>query len=148
MNTDIEVTAETKPAGFWIRVLASLIDTVLILVVTMPILLAIYGADYFTAQGMVQGPADFLISYVFPAVAVIAFWLLARGTPGKLLCGLRVVDAGSGETIELWQAIVRYLGYFVSMIPLCLGFVWVGLDGRKQGFHDKLARTMVVWKNR
>jgi uncharacterized RDD family membrane protein YckC len=38
----------------------------------------------------------------------------------------------------------RYLGYFVSAIPLFLGLIWVGIDGRKQGWHDKLAGTVVI----
>jgi uncharacterized RDD family membrane protein YckC len=39
---------------------------------------------------------------------------------------------------------VRYLGYFVSALPLGLGFFWVAWDKRKQGFHDKLAKTVVI----
>ncbi len=42
------------------------------------------------------------------------------------------------------QFIIRYLGYYVSIIPLFLGIIWVGIDKRKQGFHDKLAGTVVL----
>ncbi len=38
----------------------------------------------------------------------------------------------------------RYLGYFASTIPLCLGFLWIAFDKRKQGWHDKLAGTVVI----
>ena len=137
-------TPTARPAGFWIRVAASLVDAIIITIVTLPILLGIYGNEYFASQEFVKGPAHFLISYVFPAVATIALWILFGWTPGKLICGLRVVDAGTGERIELWQGIVRYLGYFVSIIPIFLGFLWVAWDARKQGFHDKLARSLVV----
>ncbi len=44
-------------------------------------------------------------------------------------------------TVWFW---VKYLGYYLSAIPLLLGFVWVAFDKRKQGFHDKLAGTFVV----
>ena len=145
METEPTTTA-ARPAGFWIRVAASIIDTIVILIVTMPLLLVIYGNEYWTSQEMVKGPAHFLIAYVFPAVATIALWILFGGTPGKLVCGLRVVDVQTGEYLALWQGIVRYLGYFVSMIPLFLGFLWVAWDARKQGFHDKLARSLVVYK--
>lgn len=79
---------------------------------------------------------------------MIFFWLVVRGTPGKLLCGLRVIDSKSGDTLALWQAIIRYLGYFVSILTLFLGYVWVGIDKRKQGFHDKIAGSLVVWNKK
>jgi uncharacterized RDD family membrane protein YckC len=57
---------------------------------------------------------------------------------------LRVVDARTGQAITTGKAIGRYLGYYVSALPLLLGFIWVGIDKRKQGFHDKLAGTVVI----
>ena len=44
------------------------------------------------------------------------------------------------------QLIGRYLGYYVSTIPLMLGFLWVAFDARKQGWHDKMANTVVIRK--
>jgi len=58
----------------------------------------------------------------------------------------KIVDAKSGNTPSTGQLIGRYLAYYLSMIPLFLGFVWVAFDGRKQGWHDKLAGTVVVRK--
>ena len=145
-ETQPTLAPAARPAGFWIRLAAALVDAIIITLVTMPILLGIYGGEYLTSQELVKGPAHFVISYVLPAVATISLWILFGWTPGKLICGLRVVDATSGERLELWQGIVRYLGYIVSMIPLFLGYLWVGWDARKQGFHDKLARSLVVYK--
>jgi uncharacterized RDD family membrane protein YckC len=140
------VGPEFEYAGFWIRTGAALIDTVLILAVTYPILYAIYGADYFDDQkkGLLAGPADFLLTWVAPAVAVVLFWLRKQGTPGKLVLSLRIVDAQTGRALTVGQSIGRYLGYFVSMIPFGLGLIWVGIDSRKQGWHDKLAKTVVI----
>lgn len=42
------------------------------------------------------------------------------------------------------QLLVRYIAYLASALPLGLGFLWVAVDRRKQAFHDKLARTVVV----
>ena len=56
----------------------------------------------------------------------------------------RIVDAKTGGKPTTRQLIVRYLGYFVSTIPLGLGLLWVAFDPRKQGWHDKLAGTVVV----
>ena len=137
--TDVEY------AGFWIRVGAALIDTLLVIAITLPLLLWIYGWSYFGDEtGFIAGPADFLISWVAPAVAVIAFWLTRQATPGKMALSLRVVDAKTGNTLSVGQSIGRYLGYYVSMIPLAIGLIWVAFDSRKQGWHDKLAGTVVI----
>ena len=132
--------------GFWPRVGASIIDAIIIMVVTVPPLLMIYGWEYLTdiEQPMIAGPADFIISWVFPAVAVILFWRYRQATPGKMAVSARVVDATTGEAVSTGQAIGRYLAYFVSIIPLFLGIIWVAFDPKKQGWHDKLAGTVVV----
>jgi len=139
-------TDSLEYAGFWVRVGASLIDTVLVLCVTLPALVAVYGWAYFSMPqtGTVVGTADFLISWVAPAVAVVAFWLYKQATPGKMALHLRIVDARTGHAITAGQSIGRYLGYFVSTIPLGLGLIWVAFDPKKQGWHDKLAGTVVV----
>lgn len=132
--------------GFWPRVGASVIDTVIIMVITLPPLVAIYGWSYFTQQDgpMLAGPADFLLSWVLPAVGVILFWLYKQATPGKMVVSARVVDATTGNTLTVGQAIGRYLAYFVAIVPFFLGIIWVVFDPRKQGWHDKLAGTVVV----
>jgi uncharacterized RDD family membrane protein YckC len=136
--------SDVEYAGFWIRLGASLIDTLLIVVITFPLLVSIYGWKYFQAQKLFAGPADFLISWILPAAAVIWFWSKRQATPGKAALSLRVVDATTGGNLTLGQSVGRYLGYFVSMIPLGLGMIWVGIDSKKQGWHDKLANTVVV----
>jgi uncharacterized RDD family membrane protein YckC len=132
-------------AGFWLRVAASLIDTVLVLLITVPLLLAVYGGSpaLMSSSGFAAIP-NLLISYVAPAIAVIAFWVARQATPGKMVFGARIVDARTGNSLTVRQSIGRYLGYFVSTIPFGLGLIWVAFDPRKQGWHDKLAGTVVV----
>lgn len=135
--------------GFWRRVAAGLIDTLLLAIVLVPALTAYYGAAYWQpaeslAQFLVFGPVDFLLSWVFPMLAVILFWVVARATPGKMWLSAQIVDARTGGQPSAAQYVIRYLGYFVSALPLCLGLFWVAFDARKQGWHDKLARTVVV----
>ncbi|WP_338846322.1 RDD family protein [Massilia sp. W12] len=139
-------STELEYAGFWIRTGAALIDSVLTIAITFPILYAIYGAEYFgdEKKDFIAGPADFLLSYVAPAVAVILFWISKQGTPGKLALSLRIIDAETGNALSVGQSIGRYFAYFVSAIPLGLGIIWVGIDARKQGWHDKLAKTVVI----
>jgi uncharacterized RDD family membrane protein YckC len=131
-------------AGFWIRVGAALIDSVLFVIVFSIPLTVIYGTEYWTSSTGTKGYWDVLIQYIAPVVITIWFWTTYLGTPGKLALRLRVVDAQTGQAISTPQAIGRYLGYYVSILPLMLGIIWVGIDKKKQGFHDKLAGTVVI----
>ena len=130
--------------GFWLRVWASIIDTLLMLVIIAPLLSWIYGVEYWVSERIILGPADFLLTWVLPAVAVILFWIYRQATPGKMVIGARIVDATSSGKPSTGQLIGRYFGYFVSTLPLLIGLIWVGIDKRKQGFHDMLAGTVVV----
>jgi len=131
-------------AGFWIRVGAALIDSLLFIIVFSIPLTVIYGTEYWTSSTAVKGFWDSLIQYVVPLVITVWFWTKYLGTPGKLILRLRVVDAQTGQAISTPKAIGRYLGYYVSILPLMLGIIWVGIDKKKQGFHDKLAGTVVI----
>ena len=135
---------ELEYAGFWIRLGASMIDTVLLMAICFPLLIWIYGWDYLGNEGFIAGPADFLISWVAPMVATILFWRYREATPGKMMLSLRIVDAETGNAPSVGQAVGRYFGYFLSAIVLCFGFYWIAFDRRKQGWHDKLAGTVVV----
>ncbi|WP_295872232.1 RDD family protein [uncultured Zhongshania sp.] len=136
----------SKPnyAGFWVRVGASIIDTLLILLVLGPLITAIYGRAYWVnGSGMGTG-LDVLLNYLLPPLAVILFWVYKSATPGKMVTGLRIIDARTGAKPTTTQFVLRYIGYYVSMIPLFLGILWVALDPKKQGWHDKIAGTVVV----
>jgi len=139
---------EQEYAGFWIRTGAALIDTILILIITLPILTAIYGTDYWAGESIFLGFWDALLNYILPAIAVIVFWVYKSATPGKMATKLTIVDAKTGGKPSTGQFIGRYLGYYISMIPLFLGIIWVGIDKRKQGWHDKLAGTVVIRSNK
>ncbi|HEU4853184.1 MAG TPA: RDD family protein [Telluria sp.] len=136
--------SDIEYAGFWSRTGASLIDTVLILIVTIPLLVAVYGSSYWESESVILGPADFVISYVLPAVMVVVLWILLSKTPGKMAIGATIVDARTGGKPTTGQFVIRYLGYYVALLPLGLGILWVGFDPRKQGWHDKMAGTVVV----
>lgn len=138
---------EQEYAGFWIRTGAAIIDSILIIIIIAPVLSAIYGTDYWLNDSMNKGIWDILFSYILPAIAVIVFWMYKSATPGKMATQLTIIDAKTGTKPSSGQFIVRYLGYYVSMIPLFLGIIWVGIDKRKQGWHDKLAGTVVIKNN-
>ena len=137
-------TVSREYAGFWIRAGASIIDTVLMMLLTWPLMSLIYGAQYWESDAQLLGPMGVLISYALPALAIILFWVYRSATLGKILLKLIIVDAKTGGTPTNAQFVGRYLGYYASIIPFFAGFIWVGIDKRKQGFHDKLAGTLVI----
>lgn len=143
MNTD-----NLEYVGFWARVGATLIDSLLIVAITLPLLFLIYGANYFLSEETIKGPADVLISYVLPTVAVIAFWHLKQATPGKMLLGAKIVDSTTGLPPATGKLVIRYFAYIISLIPLGLGYFWIAFDPKKQAWHDKLAGTVVVRSSR
>jgi uncharacterized RDD family membrane protein YckC len=64
-------------------------------------------------------------------------------TPGKKLMGIRVVKADGGALGPI-DPILRYIGYFINSFLLMIGWLWALIDSKRQGFHDKLAGTVVV----
>ena len=133
-------------AGFWVRVGAAIIDSILMLIIFIPLLIWIYGGEELVqrAETGEWGATYYLLTYGLPAVAIIAFWIARGATPGKMALALRIVDAKTLGPLGKGQAVGRYLAYYLSSIVLCLGLLWVAFDRRKQGWHDKLAGTFVI----
>lgn len=131
-------------AGFWIRFGAMLIDSIVMLIVLYIPMSFIYGEEYWVGDQFIYGFWDVMFGYVVPFVATIWFWLRYMGTPGKMATKLRVVDASTGNKLSTGQAVGRYFAYIVAILPIFLGLIWVGVDKRKQGWHDKLAGTVVI----
>jgi len=142
-------------AGFWIRVWASVIDTFVMLLFLAPLMMSIYGMNsmstqfsnenmsYSASSYTFNGDSNFFFNYILPAIIIMIFWYFKSATPGKMLTKLKIVDAKTGKKPTIIQFLIRYVGYFLSSIFL-LGFIWVAFDKRKQGWHDKIAGTVVI----
>jgi len=125
-------------------VLAFLIDTSILVVVILVFVFAIYGREYVHLAN--QGRTlvfDVLVQGVLPAVAAILFWRFRGATPGKMLLSAKIVDAETLGPPTTGQLIGRYFAYILSSVFM-LGFIWIAFDKRKQGWHDKLAGTVVI----
>jgi uncharacterized RDD family membrane protein YckC len=85
-----------------------------------------------------------VVTLLFIASYHIFFWIIAGQTPGKGILGLRVLTRQGGK-LKLGYAIIRYIGYYISIIPFGLGILWILIDDRRLAWHDKLARTCVVY---
>ncbi|MEW6646140.1 MAG: RDD family protein [Pseudomonadota bacterium] len=142
------MNAQPQYAGFWRRVGATLIDTVLFLALITPLLYLLYGSSYFTEARPAfsyAGGGDFLLNQLLPLLAAVVLWVKYRATPGKRLLDCVVVDADTLQAIGVKQALIRYFAYLASILPLGLGFLWILWDRRRQGFHDRIARTVVLY---
>lgn len=135
---------EYEYAGFWIRMGASIIDLILISIFTLPITMIIYEESILKYNSFILGPTDFLINWVLPALLTILFWIYKSATPGKMILNIKVLNEDDGKTLTAGQALGRYLAYALAVVPFFLGILWIAFDKKKQGWHDRLARTVVV----
>lgn len=155
-----ESEQQVRYAGFWIRFIAIFIDTILASILILPLLeiffrnekaISISSLDIQTLSSLEFGSISsltgvgYLIYIIVVAAVFTLFWRYRNATPGKMLLGLKVVDASSLKTLSIKQSVIRNIGYYVSMLPLMLGFFWAGFDQRKQGWHDKMAGTVVIY---
>ena len=96
-------------------------------------------------SGVVRWLVTIASGFLTFGVYSILAWMLVGKTAGKALMGLRVLGQ-DGRPVTFHQALVRALGYYVSGLALFIGFLWVLVDDRRQTWHDKLARTVVVYE--
>jgi uncharacterized RDD family membrane protein YckC len=83
-------------------------------------------------------------SLLISVIYFLFFWTMGGQTPGKALLGLRVVTR-SGGRLSFWRSLVRFFGYWLSSLLFGLGFLWASVDNYREGLHDKLAGTSVVY---
>lgn len=135
--------AELPKAGFWVRVGASLIDTILLIVVQFAIegALGLIGGDLDElAMAMIGGLCSMVISLTY----YIFFTGYNGQTPGKMALRIQVVRT-DGTPMSYGRAFLReVVGKFVSGIVLGIGYLVVAFDRNKQGWHDRIAGTYVV----
>jgi len=131
-------------AGFWIRFLAFIINSLLISALVVPILFLFFEPEQLNRNELAGSPVYFFLNYILPAIAFIAFWIFKSSEPGKMVFGLKIIDEKTGGKPSKGQMIGRYFGYYVSGLILALGFIWIAFDKRKQSWHDKLAGTLVI----
>lgn len=127
-------------AGFWPRLVAQVLDAAWML----PVGLFLVLVGDFARGGQGLSPGSDILLQLISALIIILFWASRQATPGKMLMRLRVIDAETGGTPPWPRLVARYLGYILSSIPLGLGYLWMLWDPRRQCWHDRIARTLVV----
>lgn len=93
--------------------------------------------DYESVEGMV-------VKYLTPLLLIVPFWIKFAQDKGKMLYKIEIVDATTYEKPTFEQFMMRYAGYYLSSLVFGLGFLWVLWDEKKQGWHDKIANTIVI----
>ena len=149
-----------RPAGFFSRLEALVIDLVILSVVQLVgsvmvdkvVDLLVRTRLSENVKTIIESSVNNLMaSSIVATLFVIAyftfFWTLVGFTPGKAILGLKVVRQ-NGSNISFFRALLRLFGYWISAIPLFLGFLWVLWDPKRQGWHDKLAGTQVIYMSK
>lgn len=137
--------AQVHYGGFWIRVVAYLIDAILLGIIG-GVIIALFGIDLsdpnLTQNGRFQGAQvfDLIVSFAYFA----GLWTVMGASLGQRVFGMRILDANTGSPIGFGKAALRWVGLVVSFFICFIGVLWVAWDSRKQGLMDKLAGTVVV----
>ncbi len=131
-------------AGFWIRVLAYIIDFIPLAIIAGVLAFASGQSLLDTdPSAPLYSWADF-VNLVIGIAYFVGFESSSyQATPGKMALGLIVTDT-DGRRISLMRALGRYLAKIPSAMILGIGFIMVGFTERKQGLHDYMASTLVV----
>lgn len=143
-------TAEAigNPAGFWVRVLASVIDNILIYAITVLIFVLRTGIKLevaITGEGLSEVQTWVLTFLELGLGITYSTFAIGRWgkTIGKAILGLKVTR-NDGSRLTYWRSFGRYWAYYLSLIPLGLGFIWIALTSHKRGWHDHICDTRVI----
>lgn len=132
-------------AGLWRRFGAFLIDLFL---VAMLFVFGLLAVSTITGEPVAWGSravTAWMVSGLLLAVIIkVVLQSRYQGTPGMLLMGFRIIDARTGLRMNLGQAERRSAAVLLAILPGLLGLLWIALDRRKQGLHDKLTETLVI----
>jgi uncharacterized RDD family membrane protein YckC len=147
----------SRPAGFFSRLEAFVVDLIILSILQLGGSAFINAfLKFFRLTGLVENIQTILESSTFNIVIgstlmtllVIGyytfFWTLVGYTPGKAILGLKVMRKNGGK-LSFGRSLLRFFAYWISMLPLFLGFFWVLWDSKRQGWHDKIAGTQVFY---
>ena len=140
-----------KVIGLGLRVAAFLVDSLIVWVagLLLGILVATAGlllTMYLPGRPIPLDGLIVLSGLAFSVVYFVLAWAKSGQTLGKMAVGIKVIGA-DGQPPSIGKAVLRYIGYFISGIALSLGFLWVAFDQERQGWHDKLAKTYIVYSD-
>ena len=137
-------------AGNGARFIAYLVDAFIMGAIITVIVVALTGIGVAAASNDSAGLAGASVLLAVLAVLLVYllympwFWGHGGQTPGMKVLRVRVVRERDGGPVTMGQAYLRLLGFWISSAVFYLGFIWILFDGRRQGWHDKIAGTVVI----
>lgn len=137
------VSVAVRPAGFWIRFVAVLIDGIILLVAQGILLSAgwmLSGGNLGPGEA-VKGAVNLYVTLIGAAYGIVFHWLWGQ-TLGKMALQIKVVSMDGGP-LSFGQAVGRYFATFLSALILGIGFMMAGIRSDKRALHDLLAGTRV-----
>ena len=139
-------------AGFFIRLAAFLIDMLLVSVVLSVIKFGVWCLELSIGDSVLFESVLFkynifdILYYVLTSAYFVVSTYCCGATVGKYLMKIKVVST-DGEKLSFLTVLIREtIGRYLSEIIICIGYIIAGLDNRKQGLHDKISDTCVVYK--
>jgi uncharacterized RDD family membrane protein YckC len=147
----------TRYAGFWIRFVAALIDSV-ILGIVGSVIGVFFGGGIGAALSSNRDPSNVNIAALVGALSTYLLITFAmhfvyhaylessekQATLGKMILGLKVTDV-NGQRISFGKASARFFSKIISAMICYIGFIMAGFTEKKQALHDMLAGTLVVY---
>jgi uncharacterized RDD family membrane protein YckC len=101
--------------------------------------------EYFITQhGLIKVLTNQLLQLIIIVSVFLYFWIKKQATPGKMFLAIKIVDAKTLGKPTKKQLVIRMFSYIISAVPLLLGIIWISFDPKKQGWHDKIASTLVI----
>ena len=137
-------------AGFWVRFLGFVMDAIVLGMVAgalVPAALPFAGqraAMTDTQAALLPAATWVALGTLLSTVYFIGFWAWRGKTVGMMPFNMQVVRVSDGKKIGVARGLVRYVVGYISVIPWFLGLIWAAFDSRKQGWHDKIAGTVVI----
>lgn len=155
MNSSQEIQKTIHVVGIGRRLVALFVDYV-ILTLIVNVVVFLIAPIYNPFQNVSVPPTEpndstimlYILVMNFVAILIVgvyfvSFWTAKGQTPGQRALGIKVIST-SGLPLSFGRAVLRFIGYIVSFLIIWLGFLWAGFDGKRQGWHDKMANTYVV----
>ena len=155
-----QTVEQPQYAGFWIRFVALIIDSIILGFVSFVLMVPLLGALGLTAVGMgdisdMEETAmlgllagfgttlyisNFIITWLYYSLLQSGKW---QATLGKKAVGIKVTDL-NGERISFLTATLRYFGKIISSMIMLIGYLMAAFTAKKQALHDMIASTYVV----
>lgn len=145
----VPLAAAPHRAGFVSRLAAFFADALVMTAILRGTVWFLTAAGRAIRSVAHRGDLGATVAAVVPLLAglyLVIFWRISGQTPGKWLMGLKVVSV-DGRRLSIARASLRFVGYLASALPFYAGFLWI-LGPERRAWHDRLARTQVIYVRR